>query len=149
MASQPFGRLRSNIWASCLISKKLKIRLDKALIVPIALYGAETWSTTITQMKCLIAILGVTRRDRTRNADIRAIIGVTETIEDTLNAMRLRWFGHVVRSAETNLIKASYTNNFEGRRRRGRQRKRWSDNIRIHCGIPFATAERRARNADT
>ena len=140
-----------------LISRKLKIRLYKALIVPIALYGAETWSTTITktnavkvfEMKCLKAILSVTMRDRTRNEDIRAILGVTEIIEDTLNARRLRWFGNVVRSAETNLIKAGYTQNFEGRQRRGRPRKRWSDNIRVLCGIPLATAERRASNRDT
>ena len=132
MASQAFWRLRSNTWTSRLISRKLKIRLYKALIVPIALYGAETWTTTITQtnalkvfeMKLLRAILGVTRRDRTRNADRRAILGVTETIEDTLNARRLCWFGHVVRRAETNLIKASYTNNFEGRQQRGLPPKR-------------------------
>ena len=65
MASQAFGRLRSTIWSARQISRKLKIRLFKALILSIAIYGAETWSTTVAdinslkvfEMKCLRAIL--------------------------------------------------------------------------------------------
>ena len=44
LASQAFGRLGSSVWTSRDISRALKIRLYKALILPIAIYGAETWT---------------------------------------------------------------------------------------------------------
>jgi len=153
LASQAFGRLRNKIWTSRDVSRKLKIRLYKALILPIAVYGSETWTTRneemnallVFEMKCLRAILGVTRHDRLRNTYVRETLGMTETIEDVVSARRLRWFGHVVRSSDQTRINASYRLDFARPRSRGRPPKRWSDNIRNQCGIPLLTAERRAR----
>ena len=56
-------------------SEPLKVRLYHALILPIVTYAAETWTLTAEdtrrleafEMRCLRAILGVTRRDRLRN----------------------------------------------------------------------------------
>ena len=42
MGSQDFCRLRVTIWTSRGVSKKLKIRLYKSLILTIAIYGSET-----------------------------------------------------------------------------------------------------------
>ena len=53
-------------------------------------------SLKIFEMKCLRAILGITRRDRDRNEDVRAILEAKEEIENILNARRLRWFRHVI-----------------------------------------------------
>ena len=44
MASQAFGRLRM-IWSSKDVSINLKTRLYGALILPIATYGSESWTT--------------------------------------------------------------------------------------------------------
>jgi len=156
MASRAFGRLRAEIWTSRSVSMKLKIRLYKALILPIAIYGAETWATRkeeidalmVFEMKCLRAILGVTRSERIRNTHIRKTLGMAETIEDVVSARRLRWFGHVVRSAAHSRINASYKQDFPNRRPVGRPPKRWTDNIREQCGIPLLTAERRAQSKD-
>ena len=54
------------------------------------------------------AILWITKRGRTRNEDVRAILEVKETMDDILNARPLRWFGHVVRSPEPSIINASF-----------------------------------------
>ncbi len=156
IASRAFGRLRSEIWTSRRLSRKLKTRLYRALILPIATYGAETWATTaadtnalmVFEMKCLRATLGVSRRERLRNDEIRDRLGMEESIVDVVNARRLRWFGHVVRSAEHSCINASYKLDFPNRRPRGRPRKRWSDCIRELCGIPISTAARRARDRE-
>lgn len=150
MASQAFGRLRSSVWTSRDMSRKLKVRLYKALILPIATYGSETWTTRkeemsallVFEMKCLRAILRVTRNDRLTNMNIRKTLCVTETIEDVVLKRRLRWFGHVARSRSS--INASYKQDFTNPRPRGRPPKRWSDNIRDQCGVPLLTAERRA-----
>ena len=74
MASQAFGRLRTT-WSSKDVSIKLKTRLYGAFILPIATYGSESWTTRpkeidallVFEMKCLRAILRITRSDRLRN----------------------------------------------------------------------------------
>ena len=44
LAAWAFGRLRNTIWSNQDISRSLKISIYKALILPIATYGAETWT---------------------------------------------------------------------------------------------------------
>ena len=63
MASQAFGRLRT-IWSSKDVSIKLKTRLYESLILPIATYGSESWTTRrkeidtllVFEIKCLRSI---------------------------------------------------------------------------------------------
>jgi hypothetical protein len=38
-----------NILSSCLISKNLKIKIYKTVILPVVLYGCETWSLTLKE----------------------------------------------------------------------------------------------------
>ena len=156
LASQAFGRLRKTIWSSRNISRNLKVRLYRALILPIAIYGSETWTTRdkemdtllVFEMKCLRTILGVTWRDRLRNDDIRQRLGLSTNIRDVVVSQRLRWFGHIVRSDDRTRINASYRQDFIGSRRRGRPPKRWTDNIREDSALPLRTLERRARDRD-
>ena len=108
MASQLIGRLRT-IWSSKDVSIHLKTRLYGALILPIATYGSESWTTRrkeidallVFEMKCLRAILRITRSDRLRNTMIRKKLNISETIEDIVLKRRLRWFGHIVRNTST------------------------------------------------
>ena len=117
MASQAFGRLRT-IWSSKDVSIKLKTRLYGALILPIATYGSESWTTRrkdidallVFEMKCLIALLQIIRSDRLRNIMIRKKLNISETIEDIVLKRRLRWFGHVVRNTST--LNSSYKLDF-------------------------------------
>ena len=121
MASQAFGRLRT-IWSSKDVSIHLKTRLYGALILPIATYGSESWTTRrkeidallVFEMKCLRAILRITRSDRLRNTMIRKKLNISETIEDIVLKRRLRWFGHVVRNTST--LNSSYKLDFNKKR---------------------------------
>ena len=136
IASQAFGRLRETIWTSSDVSRKLKIRLYKSIILPIAIYGSETWtmrkqevnSLLVFEMKCLRAILRVTKYDILTNTNIRKSLNVTETIEEVIIKRQLRWFGHVARSRD--MINSSYKLDFKNPRPRGRPLKRWADGIR-------------------
>jgi hypothetical protein len=38
-----------NLFSSCLISKNLKIKIYKTVILPVVLYGCETWSLTLRE----------------------------------------------------------------------------------------------------
>jgi hypothetical protein len=43
-----YGSVR-NIFCSCLMSKNLKIKIYKTIILSVVLYGCETWSFTLTE----------------------------------------------------------------------------------------------------
>ena len=63
---------------------KAKKCLYKGVIVPTALYGAEVWcmrsaerrKVNVLEMKCLRSLVGVSRMDRVRNAEVRRSAGI-------------------------------------------------------------------------
>ena len=57
---------------------------------------------------------------------------------------KLRWFGHVSRSS--GLAKTILQGTVKGKRKRGRQKKRWEDNIKDWTGMDFASSTRAAEN---
>ena len=76
------------------------------------LYSSECWTVKcsheqklhVAEMKMLRMMCGVTRRDRIRNEYVRASVGVDD-IRDKLAENRLRWFGHVSRKREDDVVK--------------------------------------------
>ena len=131
-ASQAFGRLKKTIWTSRSISRNLIVRLYRALILLIAIYGSEAWTTRekemdtllVFEMKCLRTILGATRRDRLRNDDIRQRLGLMMNIRHAVVSQHLRWFGHIIKSDVGTRINASCRQDFNDSKRRGRPPKR-------------------------
>ena len=57
---------------------------------------------------------------------------------------KLRWFGHV--SRPSGLAKTILQGTVNGKRKRGRQKKRWEDNIKEWIGMDFASSIRAAEN---
>ena len=57
---------------------------------------------------------------------------------------KLRWFGHVSRSS--GLAKTILQGTVKGKRKRGRQKRRWEDNIKEWTGMDFASSTRAAEN---
>ena len=146
------GRLKEAIWKKWTISKPLKVRLYNALILPIATYAAETWTLKAEdtrrleafKMRCLRAILVVTRRDRLRNEFVPKTLNVSNTITVVVKLKRLRWFGHVTRRSPESHVKQAYRQDFSNPRPRGRPPKKWIHQVREDTGLPIATAEPRA-----
>ena len=70
------------------LSTATKMRLYRALIQPIALFGCKTWAIAGTiekklltfEMAALRTILGVRKLDKIRNDEIRKIVGCANTI---------------------------------------------------------------------
>ncbi len=63
------------------------------------------------------------------NEDVRKTMGVPPIMEKMREA-RLRWYGHVVRSEEESIAKRALCLNMEGKRPRGRPKKRWMDRMK-------------------
>ena len=78
-------------------------------------------------------------RDRIRQA-----IGRYDDILTTVKKCKLRWFGHVSRSA--GLVKTILQGTVQGGRRRGRQKKRWENYISEWTGLKFCNTPREAEN---
>ena len=119
-----------------------KIRLMRSLAMSIFLYACETWTITADierriqalEMRCFRKLLDISYRDHITNEEVKArignAIGPYEDLLTTMKRRKLKWYGHVTRSSGLAKSEDYPTGNSSGGRRRGRQRKRWEDNIK-------------------
>ena len=132
-ASMAFRRLNKLIWYQPAIKCSTKCRLFKAVILPVLLYGSESWAplnhhlqrlnTFVNQ--CLQTILGLSLFDKIRNTEIRNRANI-ERIETLLQRRRLRWLGHIQRMENSRLPKQLVVSKIkEGKRLHGKQKQRW------------------------
>ena len=102
------------------------------------------------EMRCFRKLLGIWYRDHINNEEVKARIGNDiGPYEDLLAAVKrrkLKWYGHVTRSS--GLAKTILQGTVEGGRRRGRQRKRWEDNIKEWTGLEWNIIPWKAVNRD-
>ncbi|KAM3377282.1 hypothetical protein P3S68_009695 [Capsicum galapagoense] len=98
-------RLVSGILCDKKVPLKLKGKFYRAAVRSAMLYRAECWPVKnshvqklkVAEMRMLCWMCGFTMSDRVRNETIREKVGVV-SVEDKLRKVRLRWFGHVMRS---------------------------------------------------
>jgi hypothetical protein len=92
--------------SSCLISKNLKIKIYKTVILPVVLYGCETWSLTLRkehrlrvfQNRLLRRIFGPKREvngswRKLHNDELHSLYS-SPNIVRVIKSRRLRWAGH-------------------------------------------------------
>ena len=72
--------------------------------------------------------------------------GPYEDLLTTVNKRKLRWYGHITRS--TGLAKMILQGSVQGGRRKGRQKKRWEDNVTEWTGLKLGEALRKAENRE-
>jgi hypothetical protein len=73
---------------------------------------------------------GRSRRGRRRNERIGEIMNVNTTIVEDIRTNQLRWYGHVVRREREKLPKQVLSWTPQGRRRKGRPRRSWTEGVR-------------------
>ena len=83
-------------------------------------------------MKCMRKLLRISYLERKTNEFVKArfqsFVDPTEPLLAKLKRRKLQWFGHVTR--HDTLSKTILQRTVEGRRKRGRQRKSWLDNVK-------------------
>ena len=84
----------------------------------------------VTEMNRLRRMLGVTRRDRLRNKEVRERTGVQENIVKVVERSKMRWYGHVARKGERDVVRRAMDFPVMGKRNRGRQPRKWRDGVK-------------------
>ena len=145
------------IWKDKNIALSSKIRLMRSLVISIFLYACETWTLTAelekkiqtTEMRCFRRLLGISYRDHVTHEKvgnrIRQAIGPYDLLT-TVKKRKLRWYGHKTRSK--GLAKMILQGTAQEGRKRGRQKKRWEDNITEWIGLKLGEALRKAENRE-
>ncbi|CAG9123810.1 unnamed protein product [Plutella xylostella] len=115
----------------------LKRRLIDMCILPVLTYGAQTWSLTehqksklkVCQRAMERTILGVRRIDRIRNTTLRSSTRIADVGAQTAK-LKWAWAGHVCRMHPDRWARiVTEWVPSDGRRRRGRRRRRWRDDL--------------------
>ena len=122
------------------ITLPTKVRLVKAVVFPVIMYGCESWAVKKAEHRridafelwCwrrLLRLLGLQSwTARRSNQSILKGISPGCSLEGLMLKLKLQYFGHLMRRVDS-LEKTLMLGGIEGRRRRGGQRMRWLDGI--------------------
>ena len=118
------------------ITLPTKVRLVKALVFPVVMYGCESWTVKKAEHRRIDAfelwywrgLLRVPWTARRSNQSILKEISPGCSLEGLMLKLKLQYFGHLMRRVDS-LEKTLMLAGIRGRRRRGRQRMRWLDGI--------------------
>ena len=136
-----FG-IHKNILTDKDIPMTLRSRVYDQCVLTTIVYGAETWSTTREMEQKLITtqramerkMLSISLRDRVRHTEIRKRTKVKDIMEK-IKESKWRWAGHIARTVDNRWTKRlTDWQPRTGKRRRGRQKRRWSDDITVYMG---------------
>ena len=113
-----------------------KVRLVKAMVFPVVMYGCESWTIKEAEHRridafklwCWRRLLRVPWAARRSNQPILKEIGPGCSLEGQMLKLKLQYFGHLMRRVDS-LEKTLVLGGIGGRRRRGRQKMRWLDGI--------------------
>jgi len=128
-----------NLLSSRLLSKNLKIKIHRTIILPVVLYGCETWSLTLREerrLRVLRRVFGSKRDEVTgewrklHNEELRDLYSLPYIVR-VVKSRRMRWAGHVARMGEGRGVHRVLVGKPEGKRPLGRPRRRWEDSIKM------------------
>ena len=144
------------IWRDKNISLASKVKLMRTLILSTFLYACESWTLTAEierriqalEMRCYRRLLNISYKDHVTNEEVRNriqnAIGVHDDLPTMVKKRKLRWYGHISRSS--GMAKTILQGTVKGARRRGRQKKRWEDNIKEWMWMGFGDSLRAAED---
>ena len=120
------------------ITLPTKVRLVKAMVFPVVMYGCESWTIRKAEcwridafellLNCWRRLLGVPWTARRSNQSILKEISPGCSFDGLMLKLKLQYFGHLMQRVDS-LGKTLMLGRIGGRRRRGRQRMRWLDGI--------------------
>ena len=127
------------------ITLPTKVRLVKAIVFPVVMYGCESWMVKkaecqkidASELWCWRRLLRVSWTARRSNQSILKEISPGCSLEGLMLKLKLQYFGHLMQRVNS-LEKTLMLGGIGGRRRRGRQRMRWLDGITDSTGMSLS-----------
>ena len=118
------------------ITLPTKVRLIKTMVFPVFMYGCESWTVKKAECQridafelwCWRRLLRVRWNARRSSQSILKEISPECSLEGLMLKLKLQYFGHLIRRADSS-EKSLMLGGIGGRRRRGQQRMRWLDGI--------------------
>ena len=118
------------------ITLPTKVRLVKAMVFPVVIYGCENWTVKKAECRridafelwCRRRLLRIPWTARRSNQSILKETSTGCSLEGLMLKLKLQYFGHFMRRVDS-LEKTLMLGGIGGRRRRGQQRMRWLDGI--------------------
>ena len=126
------------------ITLSTKVCLVKAMVFPVVMYGCESWTIKKAEhsridafeLWCWRRLLRVPWTARRSNQSLLKEISPGCSLEVLMLKLKLQYFGHLMQRADS-LEKTLMLGKIEGRRRRGRQRRRCLDGITNSMDMGF------------
>jgi len=120
------------------------MKIYRTIILPVLLYGYETWSLTLREERrlrvfenrVLRRVFGPKREEVTgewrklHNDELKDLYSLPNIVR-VVKSRRIRWAGHVARMGEGRGVHRVLVGKHEGKRPLGRPRRRWEDNIKM------------------
>ena len=125
-----------SIFKSRDITLPIKVRLVKAMVFPVVMYGCENWTVKKAECRridafkpwCWRRLLRVPWTARRSNQSILKEVSPEYSLEGLMLKLKLQYFGHLMRRTDS-FEKTLMLGKIEDGRRGGRQRMKWLDGI--------------------
>ena len=135
--------------------KQTNLKIVRACIFPTAIYGCEGWTLTTAdekkinafETKCYRRILRIPWIEKIKNTEILKELKVGQDwLLNNIKARKLSYFGHLKRhdSLERHTLEAR----LEGKRRKGRPTRRWTEDIKKWLPMSHTEAGREAQKRE-
>ena len=130
-----------------------KVYIVKVMVLPVVMYGCESWivkkgehqGIDAFELWCWRRLLKVSWTARRSNQSILREINPEYSLEGLM--LKLQYFSHLVRTADL-LEKSLMLEKIEGRRRRGCQRMRWLDGITEAVNMNLGKLQKMVRDRE-
>ena len=127
------------------ITLPTKVRLVKAMVFPVVLYGCDSWTVKKAECRridafelwCWRRLLRVPWSARRSNQSILKEISPWCSLEGMMQKLKLQYFGHLMWRVDS-LEKTLMLEGIGGRRKRGWQRMRWLDGITVLMDVSLS-----------
>jgi hypothetical protein len=130
--------LVQSLLSSRLLFRNVKVKKYKTIMLPVVLYGCETWSLTFRMFenRVLRTIFGPKRDDvmgewRKLHSKELYNLNSSPNIIRQIKSRQMRQAGHVASMGEERKFQEVLVGKSEGKRPLGRPRCRWVDGIRM------------------
>ena len=135
-AARSAFRSLTTVWKNRAPNKTIKLKMLKTIVWPVAVYSCESWTLRVPdskrlqafEMSCYRRMLKISWTEHRTNDSVLNEMGTERQILETVKRRKLQYFGHVVRAQ--NLCTHILQGFVEGKRSRGRQRRRWIDGVK-------------------